>query len=193
MVNNLKEASLYSHLEELRKMLIISLAAVAVGTVISYLLLLEYIMNIFMAPMDYLGQELVFIAVGESFITQLKLAIFGGIMISSPVCLWQLLSFVSPALYAKEKKVLYVTLFFATLLFLTGIIFSYSCLLLPGLKLFLINFSAGLTPLVSIGSYVSFVFCFLLPFGLVFEIPVVVFFLSLLGILNLVLRKKRNM
>lgn len=193
MIDNLKEASLYSHLEELRKILIISLSAVAVGTVISYFFLLDYIMDIFMVPMENLGQELVFIAVGESFITQLKLAFFGGIVISSPVCLWQLMSFVSPALYKREKKVLYITLVFATLLFLTGITFSYKCLLMPGLKLFLVNFSAGLTPLVSISAYVSFVLWFLLPFGLVFEIPVVVFFLSLLGLLNpAFLREKRK-
>lgn len=193
MSAELKEASLYSHLEALRRLLLVSLLAVVVGSIISYAFLLDYIMNLFMAPMKNVGQKLVFLAVGEGFITQLKLAVFGGIVIASPVFLWQAISFVAPALYAHEKRVLFSTLLFATLLFLSGIVFSYTCLLVPGLTLFLVNFSAGLTPMVSVSSYVSFVCWFLLPFGFVFEIPVIVFCLSLLGLITpeFLIRKRK--
>lgn len=179
-----KSGSLYSHLEDLRKMLIFSILALLGATIISYFFLLDYLMDIFLTPIGALDQQLVFIAVGEGFFTQLKLAILGGLLLSFPIVLWQILCFVTPALYSNEKRVLFCGLVASTILFILGISFAYNCLLGLGLKMFLVNFSAGFTPMVTVSSYLSFLIWFLLPFGLVFEIPVIAYFLSCLRIIS---------
>ena len=103
-MDQIGSGSLYEHLEELRKVLLNSLLALIICSILSYVLFLPYLMQIFLTPINNLGIDLIFIGVTESFITQLKLAIFGGIILSSPFVLWQIIAFVSPALYKNEKK-----------------------------------------------------------------------------------------
>jgi len=193
MTEKLQEGSMYSHFEELRKVLLYSLVAVLAGSIISYVFLLDYLMDIFMTPINNLNKELVFIAVGEGFITQMKICIFGGIIIASPIILWQIISYIIPALYENEKKVLFTMLFFSTLLFVTGVSFGYLFIIGLGLKMLLVTFSAGLTPMISVSSYISFVFWFLIPFGVIFEIPIFVYFLTKIGLItpNLLIKKRK--
>lgn len=193
MTDQLQEGSLYAHFEELRKVLIVSLVAVLVGTIISYVFLLDYLMDIFMAPINKLNKELVFIAVGEGFITQIKICIFGGILIASPVILRQIIGFIMPALYEHEKKYLFVITLLSIVLFISGISFGYLFIIGLGLKVLLVTFSAGLTPMISISSYVSFVFGFLIPFGIIFEIPMFALFLSKIGLITpeLLIKKRK--
>lgn len=179
-----KTAPLTEHLEDLRKVLIRSLIAIFLGTVVSYGLFLDRVMQIVVGPLEGLGQELVFLAVTEGFFTQLKVAFFAGLILACPVVFWQLLSFILPALYSHEKRVFFPLFFFAILLFCAGIAFGYIFVLELGLKILLINFSGGLTPMISVSKYVSFVISFLLPFGIVFEIPLITYFLTRMGIVT---------
>ncbi|NLT96004.1 MAG: twin-arginine translocase subunit TatC [Clostridia bacterium] len=188
-----KTAPLTEHLEDLRKVLVWSLIAVLIGTAISYGLFIDRIMEIVVGPLERLGQELVFLAVTEGFFTQLKVAFFAGIVLASPVIIWQLLSFILPALYSHEKRLFFPLFFFGILLFVAGIVFGYVFVLELGLKILLINFSGGLTPMISVSKYVAFVISFLLPFGIVFEIPLITYFLTKLGIVTpQYLRKNRR-
>ena len=171
-----KAAPLTEHLEELRKVLVWSLIAIFIGTAISYGLFIDRVMEIVVGPLEHLGQELVFLAVTEGFFTQLKVAFFAGIVLASPIIIWQLLSFILPALYSHEKRLFFPLFFFGMLLFVAGIVFGYIFVLELGLKIPLINFSGGLTPMISVSKYVSFVISFLLPFGIVFEIPLITYF-----------------
>ncbi|MFZ5942729.1 MAG: twin-arginine translocase subunit TatC [Bacillota bacterium] len=188
-----KTAPLTSHLDDLRKVLIKSFIAVFLGTVISYGFLLDRIMKIVVGPLDSLGQDLVFLGVTEGFITHLKVAFFAGVIMASPIIIWQLLSFIMPALYSNEKKVFFPVFFLGIILFSGGIVFGYVFVLKLGLRILLIDFSGGLTPMISVSKYVSFVISFLLPFGLVFEIPLITYFLTRMGFVTpQYLRKNRK-
>ncbi len=189
-----KSDSLYGHLEELRRTLLASLLAVFLGAVFCYVFFLGFLTDILLCPIQSLGKDLVFIGVGEGFITHIKIAFLGGMIISSPVILWELLKYISPALYRNEKRTLYIALFCSTLLLIIGIVFAYCCILPVALKMLLVNLSFGLTPMISIGAYVSFLFWFLLPFGLIFETPLAVYFLSKIGLVtpNLLVAKRKN-
>jgi sec-independent protein translocase protein TatC len=188
-----KTAPLTEHLEELRKVLIKSFIAILVGTVVSYGFLLDRIMEIVVGPLKKLGQELVFLGVTEGFFTQLKVAFFAGIILASPIVIWQILSFILPALYSHEKKMFFPLFFFGIVLFAGGIVFGYIFVLELGLRILLINFSGGLTPMISVSKYVSFVISFLLPFGIVFEIPIITYFLTKMGFVTpQYLRKNRR-
>ncbi len=187
-----KKTTIFEHLEALRRVIIISLLAVLVGMCISYGLFSEAIMRIIMEPVDKLGKELVIIGVTEGFLVQLKIALIGGLVLASPLVFWQTLSFILPALYRHEKKIFWLSLFFAVVLFVTGIVFAYVCVLGLGLKVLLVNFSAGLTAMISVSKYVSFVISFLLPFGIIFEIPLITFLLSRAGIISPGLLKRKR-
>lgn len=190
---NEKVGPFLEHLHELRRVLIISAIAVLAGTVISYAFYLDTFLNIIVSPLNKLGKELIFLGVTEGFMTQLKVAIFGGVLIASPVIMWQILGFIMPALYSHEKKVFLPLFLLAILLFVTGIAFGYIFVLELGLKVLLVDFSAGLTAMISVSKYVSFVIAFLLPFGFVFEIPLITYFLTRLGIVTpKFLREKRR-
>ncbi|SMB96585.1 Sec-independent protein translocase TatC [Desulfonispora thiosulfatigenes DSM 11270] len=188
-----KDENLVHHLEDLRKVLLISFAAIFVGTIICYSLFLDQVIEIVVGPLNKLGQDLVFLGVTEGLFTKIKMSIFGGVIISSPVIIWQMLRFIFPALYSHEKKVFVPVFFLGIILFISGIVFGYKLVLDLSLKILIINFSEGLSPMISVSKYVSFVISFLLPFGIIFEIPLITFFLTKLGLISAkFLREKRK-
>lgn len=171
--------TLVQHLEELRRRFIICLLWVLVGSVVSWFYR-EEILSILKRP---LGSPLVFLAPQEAFITMLKLAIFGGILLSLPVTLYQVWGFVSSALTQIEKKNLLLYGPLSLLSFIVGALFCYLVILPIGLK-FLLSFGgASLTPMLSIDRYISFVIVLLLAFGVVFELPLASLFLTRLGLI----------
>lgn len=187
------QAPLTAHLEELRKVLIKSIIAVFLGTVISYAFFIKRLMDIVVGPLERLGKDLIFLGVTEGFFTQLKVAFFFGIIFSSPIIIWQLLKFILPALYKNEKKIFLPLFFIGIILFACGIAFGYIFVLELGLRILIIDFSGGLTPMISVSKYVSFVLSFLLPFGIVFEIPLVTYFLTKMGLITpKFMREKRR-
>lgn len=179
-----KYAPMMEHLEELRKTVIHCVIALVVATIIAYFALNQYIAELVMEPFTSLGLELNFMSVTEGFLVYMKIALLGGVILASPVVIWKLLRFILPALYSNEKKIFFIMLFFGIILFTGGIAFGYFFILRLGLNALLFTFSGDLVPLISASSYVSFVLGFLIPFGLIFELPMLIYFLTQLGIIN---------
>jgi len=166
------------HLEELRWRLIIIIATIAVWFGICYTYS-EDIMRFVQKP---LNQKLIFISPTEAFFVNLKVAFFVAIFLSFPVIIYQLWAFVAPGLLEKEKKYTLPFIISATACFVIGSAFSYFIVLPAGTK-FLLSFAGGeLKPMISVNNYISFVGRFMIGSGVIFEFPVVIFFLSKIGI-----------
>ena len=189
--------SLVDHLEELRQRIFKSLIAVVLGAIVAFIFRVQ-IMNFLTLPLpkeaaDVLGKgnKLVITGIGENFTVFLKISIAVGILIAIPVILYQIWAFVSPGLYPKEKKTALPFVFLGIFLFVAGIALGFIVLQYP--VQWLINFgSSNFTELITADSYFTFVAFFLLAFGIVFEIPLVLTFLAQLGLItSQTLRKRR--
>lgn len=172
---------LTSHLEELRRRLIVVFIAVGVGFIGCY----PFSGKILQLLQRLVTTKLVFITPVEAFFTNLKLALFGSVVLISPLILFQVWRFVSPGLTNKEKS--YAGYFWGLgiFLFLSGGGFAYLVVLPLGLRFLLASASASLLPMLSVGSYVSFCLWFIVLFGLLFELPLVTILLVRLGWINL--------
>jgi len=179
------------HLEELRWMIIRSLFGIVVAAVLSYFFAREIItLLIAPAPNDL---KLIFLSPTEAFMTYIKVAAYAGVMISLPYVAWELWRFILPGLLSKERKLVGPIVTFTVICFLLGALFAYFVIIPFGLR-FLLSFQTDyLVANITIGKYLSFVVTLLLLFGLVFELPVLAYFLSIIGLLTPeFLRSKRR-
>lgn len=193
--NDPSAMSLVEHLEELRRRIFKILLAIVLFSIVAFIFR-EQIMDFLTWPLpsqaNALGRhKLTVTGLGEGFTTFLLLALAGGFVASLPVTLYQVWAFISPGLYAHEKKHAVPFIIVGLLLFLAGLSLGYVVLQYP--VAWLVNFGAdSFTELISVNSYFTFVAFFLLAFGLVFEIPLVLTFLSIVGIISAeTLTKKR--
>ncbi len=189
--------TLIEHLEELRHRLFICFLAVLAGTVVGFIFwepvlrFLAYplpeVSHVVLAP----GVKLVANDIGEPFLVALKLALAVGLVLASPVVLYQIAAFMTPALTRQERKYALPFSFLGVGLFAVGIVVGFFVLKYP--VDWLIQFgSSQFVLLLNADSYLTFVAYFLLAFGLAFELPMVVTFLGVLGIVNSqFLRQKR--
>jgi sec-independent protein translocase protein TatC len=167
------------HLEELRQRIIWSIVSVVICSVLIY----AFTDKILVFFSRHAGR-LVFIAPAEAFITSIKIAIFGGLYISSPFVLYQAWQFVSSGLGIKEKRGVLLAGFFSFVLFVLGSFLGYFIIVPIGLK-FLMTFGTEyLTPMISVGKYISFVTSLSFAFGIVFQLPLIVLFLTRMGIVT---------
>lgn len=181
-----------AHLEELRSRLIKSFIAVGIGFVGSYFFK-EKIFNILVAPLARVmraGDSLIYTNLPEAFFTFLKTAFLCGIMVASPVILYQFWMFVAPGLYHREKRLLLPIVFLSTLFFVGGALFGYFIVFPFGFEFFLSFATETIRPMPSMKEYLGFASKLLLAFGLVFEMPLVITFLARLGIVNVPFLKK---
>jgi sec-independent protein translocase protein TatC len=122
--------------------------------------------------------------VGGAFFVALKVSFFAGILMALPVILWQLWLFIAPGLYEHEKKMVLPFVVGGSVMFLIGVLFAYYIVTPFGFQ-FLITFGSFLyTPLINIEDYVGFFTKIMLGFGIAFELPVVAYFLALLGLIT---------
>ena len=170
-----------THLEELRRRLIVCLVAVTAGILIAF----AFAGQLFAILIRPAGDiNLIFVEVTEMLSTYMQVCLIGGIIIAMPVLVYELIVFVSPALTPREKKYVWIILPFIILMFAGGVIFGYFVLIPPAMQ-FLLSFGADIaTPQIRIGNYISLVSRLLLAIGLVFETPVITTFLARLGILS---------
>ena len=173
------EMSLVDHLHELRKRLIISIAAVVLCSLISYFFAQDLV-HFITAP----AGKLYYMNPAEAFFTYLKVSFFAGFLVALPVVLYQMWAFILPALTKTERKVSIVLVPSSVVLFFVGLSFSYFLVLPAGIKFFIGFATEDLQPLFSVGQYLSFVISFLLPFGFIFELPLFIFVLAKMGILT---------
>ena len=171
--------SVVDHLSELRTRLVIAIVAIIVGTLGAYYYV-EDILQILVAP----AGKLYYTKPTEAFFTYMKISLVAGCIVSSPVWFYQIWAFIVPALSKGEKKVTFMVVPTAVVLFVVGVLFSYY-LVLPMAIQFFIGFGTDeLQPLFSIGQYIDFVIAFILPFGITFELPLILIALGVLGILS---------
>lgn len=181
-----------SHLEELRKRLIICFVAVGIGFAASYAFK-EELFYILVAPLQKAmksGDTLIYTHLPEAFFTFLKTALISGILLASPIILYQFWMFIAPGLYNREKRLLVPILFLSTLFFTGGALFGYFIVFPWGFKFFLSFATDTIRPMPSMREYLSFAAKLLLAFGIVFELPLVITFLAKLGIVSVEFLKK---
>ncbi len=163
-----KEMPLVQHLTDLRRCILKAILSCFVGAVIVFM----YADKVYYYMTEPLGvTELVYIAPAEGFLTFLRLAIYGGMILASPVILFQLLKFVLPGLYQAEKRILLLLIPAAILLMLGGLAFGYFVLLPIGLQ-YLLNFDTlQLKPMLSVQRYISFITNIMIVMALLFQLP----------------------
>lgn len=175
---------LITHLMAFRKLVIAILGAVIVGFVVAFYFFCEPLLKFITSPIEARGIQIIYTAVSEAFTTQLKLSLLAGVVLTSPFIFYQIWAFVKPALYDNEIRIFRVLFFLALLLFLTGIVFCYCYVYELALNLFLVAGGDLATPMLSIDKYVSFLVSFLLPFGVVFELPVAIYIAARMGVVS---------
>ncbi len=179
---------LTSHLEELRRRLIIAGATWLVAFLGCYAFA-EKLFDLIAKPVRAAlpeGSSLVFINATEPFFTYLKIAALAGLLVSLPVIFWQLWAFIAPGLYPKEKRYIIPFVVASSLCFGCGAVFGYQFVFPMGFKV-LLEFglaSGEIDAMLSMGSYLALSSKLLLAFGLVFELPIVVFFLARMGVVD---------
>ncbi|MGE5443301.1 MAG: twin-arginine translocase subunit TatC [Ignavibacteriales bacterium] len=184
------------HLEELRRRLLWSLAAIAVCFIFTYNFSRQ-IFDILMQPIIRnlpQGSTLIFTRPAEGFTTYLKVAFFAAIVLALPFILYQLWRFVAPALYKHERQIAIPFILFGTVFFAIGAAFCYFVAAPPAFKFLLSEYSSQyVKAFPSIGEALSFFMALILGFGIVFEFPLIVFVLAKLGIVDAdMLKRKRR-
>lgn len=177
--------SFLEHLDELRKRLVHVAAYIGIGFLVSWFFH-KQIYDFLAAPLMKVlppGQKLVFTAVTEVFTVYMKVAFLAGIFLTIPFILYEIWKFIAPGLYRKEKKYIIPFLVSSVFLFALGGAFCY-IIVLPSAFGFLIELGSSFTPMIKIGEYLDLTNMMLLGFGLIFEMPVIVAFLSLFGLVT---------
>lgn len=189
-----KKQPFLSHLEELRERLIKSFIAVGVGCIIGYIFK-EELFNILILPLKDLlpeGDRIIFTGLPEMFFTYLKTAFIAGILFASPVVFYQMWMFIAPGLYQHEKQYIIPFVFFSTVLFVGGALFGYFIVFPMGFKFFLGYSNEYLQALPSVKKYFSLSYRLLLAFGIVFQLPLLIFFLSKMGLVTVDFLRRRR-
>jgi len=182
-MNNDEPMSILEHLDAMRRVILISVISIIPGSFVGWYIR-EDILNVMTKPVTDLGYKLVYIGATEAFTAQFKLAIFAGIALATPVIAYQFWRFLLPALHSHERRSISLFVPLSVLFFAGGIAFGYYSVFMYGVQ-FLLSFGGeGLTPMLSLGKYISFTIWFLLPFGLMFELPLVVVILARRGLVT---------
>ncbi len=185
------QMTFFEHLSELRKRIINSLYAIGIGAFVG-VFLSKYAITWITAPIikaltdAHQLPHLYYTHPAGYLNTYITLGVYLGIVMASPIVLYQIWLFVAPALYKHERSAITGFMFSTVFLFLSGIAFGYF-VTLPYMLKFLVSFqgNAGpIAPMITIDEYFDLVLMVLLGLGLVFELPILIFFLSLFGIVT---------
>lgn len=188
------------HLGELRKRIIVSFVAVVIGFGLSFHFS-EQIFSILILPMNSsfrfsfsypfifietlkTSNELVFLALTEPLWMHFKIAIISSLILVSPIIFYEVWKFISPGLLAKEKKYVVPFVCIASFLFLLGALFCFIFILPFAVKFLLTYKTANLKDMLSVGRYIDFCLKFIVAFGAIFELPVIIVVLTKVGIVT---------
>lgn len=167
-------AAFTHHLKELRKRIVISLVAASAGFIVAYIFS-EYLYSLLTSPLLPelpVGSEfLAFTGVVEPFIVYLKVGFLGGVILASPVILYEMWAFVAPGLYDTEKRWFAALVTGSLVLFLSGVFFAYFVVFPFGFKYLMSYATDDLKPIITMSSYFSLVTRLLLAFGIVYQLP----------------------
>ena len=180
----MEELPLIVHLQALRRVLIISMAAVVTGFLVVFFLWSSRLVQWVSDPLINEGVKLIYTEVSEAFGAQTKMSLIAGAVLGRPVVFGAVWWFVRPALHKRERKTALVYLSAALILFILGVAFAYRFVFFLAVNFFVTMGDNMATPMFSLGKYVDFLFAFLIPFGIMFELPVMVVWLSRLGLIT---------
>ena len=173
------------HLEELRWRLIKSILSILLGAVVSFYFI-DLIIEFLIKPTEGLknAMDLQVLKVQGMFMIKWGIALLGGVVVSVPVLTYQLWKFIAPGLYIDEKKYIIPLILFTFLSFISGLVFAYMIVIPFSLSFFTSVGLEGIENNFSINYYFNFITWLMLGSGLIFELPVVVFILSIIGLLT---------
>lgn len=185
----------FSHLKELRDRLLVCIIAVGIAFVFTYYFK-ERLFSLLMGPFIKVmptNSSFIFVGITEAFITYFKISMVAALFLAAPVLLFEFWMFVSPGLYEKEKKYVYPFIFSGSLCFLCGALFCYF-VVMPNTYRFFVSYAAEfIIPMPDIKSYMSLTLRLLVIFGIIFELPLLTYYLSKAGIINVrMLASKRR-
>ncbi|MCS6925968.1 MAG: twin-arginine translocase subunit TatC [Candidatus Binatia bacterium] len=187
MASDDRTMPLTGHLEELRWRLIKSLVAIGVAFFPAYLFA-EVLFDFLIAPLPRATHNplhLIGTGVTEAFFTKLKVSFIAALFLATPVVLYQVWQFVAPGLYAHEKRYVWPFMIFGSLFFLLGAGFCYAVVLPVAYTFFIEEYETiGVQPTLRISEYLTFTARMLLAFGVTFELPILAFFFSRVGIVT---------
>jgi sec-independent protein translocase protein TatC len=176
-----KRLTITGHLIEIRQRLTASVIVLIITVIVAFIFYDE-IFHFLIRPAGDI--PLIYTEMTEMLSTTMKVSLAGGVVLAMPFFVYQFIMFVSPALTRQEKTYVYIALPWITLMFAGGVAFAYFVLLPPALK-FLLSFGSDIAaPQIKIGNYITLVTRLLVAVGIVFEVPVVITFLSRLGIVT---------
>lgn len=179
MSRNPDDLSFVGHLEELRSRLIKSLLAVLAAACFFYAFI-DRILVVLIQPVG----KVVFTSPADAFVARVTLTLYGGVLLALPVIIYQVWRFVAAGLKDNERKYIFLLAPFSLLFFLAGGLFAYFIMIPISLR-FLLSFSSDfIVPMITIKNYISFVGMMILAFGVVFELPLVLVFLTKIGVVT---------
>lgn len=196
-----EKMSFVSHLEELRRRIVICLAAIGVGFLVTFNYsetILRFLKRplttdlVFSRTYPFLRSiprpgppiDLIFLAPAEAFWMHMKIALFTGLLLTLPIVLYQIWKFIAPGLLFREKRYALPFVVFSTIFFVGGLLFCFYFVLPFSLNFLLTYKTENLKPMISIGNYVDFTAKFLLGFGLVFELPLAIGIATKMGLVT---------
>ncbi len=177
--------TIIEHLEELRRRLLLAIVALVLATLVCWFFA-DRLLTLLIRPVTQAsGRGVIFVGVTEAFFVRLRIAFLAGVFLSLPILLYQVWAFVAVGLTSTERRYALWLLPPALLLFAGGALFALVAIVPLGVR-FLLSYQVPgiLEPMISVGAYVSFLTAFMLAFGLVFELPIVLVFLAKLGLVT---------
>jgi sec-independent protein translocase protein TatC len=175
--------TLMEHLDELRKRIVRSFIYLTLGFFAAWAFHDRFV-GFIQAPLNHIGKTLVFTHPMDPLNLDLQVSLIGGAILASPFILYQVWMFIAPGLYQKERRFVIPFMAATVGLFLAGAGFGYFYVLPSALKILIVDFGHNFTSMVTIEEYSSFFLSIILGLGISFELPILIFFLALFGIVT---------
>ena len=175
--------SLMEHLDELRRRIIHSAAYLAVGFVVAYICR-ERLYGLVQRPLDQLHIKLNYTHPMDALNLYLQVSLIGGAILASPFILYQVWLFIAPGLYQREKRFVVPFMTATVGLFLGGAAFGYFFVFPGALRILIFGFGSKFNPIITIEDYTGFFLSIILGLGISFELPILIFFLAMFGIVS---------
>lgn len=175
--------SLMEHLEELRRRLLWSIGYLFIGMVIAYAFHVRIIAAL-QKPLTDVGQKMTMTHPTDSINILIKMSVICGAIFAAPFILYQVWLFISPGMYANEKKYVWPFMTATVGLFMSGAWFGYHYVLPGAMKVLLLDFGKDYNHMITIDEYTGFFMAVILGLGITFELPILIFFLALFGIVD---------
>ena len=173
-----KREAFLENLRALRRVLVVSVIGVVVLFLVLFYGFCDPLMDLLLAPVRARGISMIATAVSEALLTKFKICLVAAVVCAMPLIMQQIWSFVSPALYPHEKKMFAALFFVALLLFVGGVVFCCFFVFPLAIDLFWASAEGVASTMWSVQEYYNFVLSFVLPFGIMFELPVILYMLA---------------